>query len=406
MPASIQSCYCSPNLFGTTGDLVGMTDSISPTEGQGIANLDPQDKPTEIESQTTVSSPQTSHVLDHLTPGSWVGSLVPKPTDSEPNVPILLSKMDYDPKPDSRGAPPPTPEVPANVDVYPSSKVELIAGCPKTKNAWVLLCMCGDKYTAGVLAMAHSLRMTQTKHDIAVMVTDDVSADAIHAMLRVCAAVYRVPYLRYLCKELRTVNQQRIYNKWANVSFTKWNAFALTAYERIMFVDADKVALRNIDVLFKLHPPAGTFGSPFLQLNQSNQSSNYSGPRSSPSASNAFSTLSHGAVVDPSLIDQALHQGGAVAVGTMILLAPNADHYALYQREMINAQPFGFQNCFSMMDEQSLAWFTHSILKQQWRMIHPAYNAIPWYPKWLKGAAPAVRTPSFIPNIHSAMLSI
>lgn len=40
----------------------------------------------------------------------------------------------------------------------------------------------------------------------------------------------------------------------------------LTDYEKVLFVDADKIVLSNCDSLFDLRAPAGTFSSPWCVL--------------------------------------------------------------------------------------------------------------------------------------------
>ncbi|EDO41547.1 predicted protein, partial [Nematostella vectensis] len=117
--------------------------------------------------------------------------------------------------------------------------------------AWVTLVMLGDGYAAGALAVAHSLRMVQTKHDLVCMVTPDVTNPTRRHLRVVYDDVIEVPYIRQKCRLFLSPDQSRMYNDWIEFSFTKWNCLNLVQYERVMFIDADMVVKVNSDDLFE-----------------------------------------------------------------------------------------------------------------------------------------------------------
>lgn len=168
----------------------------------------------------------------------------------------------------------------------------------RNKNAYVLLVMKGDRYIPGALVAAYSLRLTKTVHDIVCMVTHDVSKDARARLAVVCDQVLEIPYLEAKCKALRTSKQLKLYNDWVDISFTKWQCLGFTQYGKVLFVDADKIVLQNVDHLFSLHAPAGTFASPWADQSMGHDSGHR--PMKNP-----YAALQHGNKVTR----QMLHAG-------------------------------------------------------------------------------------------------
>lgn len=125
--------------------------------------------------------------------------------------------------------------------------------------------MKGDSYIAGAAATAYSIKNSGSTYDVVCMVTPDVTEEGRERLRIVCTNVVEVPYLQFEVKKLKTTKQQNLYDKWVDVSFTKWNALSLTEYVKVLFIDADKIVLQNIDHLFSHSTPAGTFASPWSE---------------------------------------------------------------------------------------------------------------------------------------------
>lgn len=241
---------------------------------------------------------------------------------------------------------------------------------------------------------------------------------------------------------------------------------------QIIFVDADKVILSNVDDLFQLSAPAATFGSPWAEAVADHQpvsipplppSSDWhsccNAERAAGSLVNPYMGIRHGEPVTPDAIRCGLTRGNSfVCVGTMILLRPSRSDHAAFLDMMRphlsvgascpqkggtmvgvclivgirilknnvqwapcrprsrggSGEPFGF-DCYSMVDEQSIAWFYASYRNRvaqpptpvssfpspgllppsppslqpapNWTMIDPRYNLIPWHPEWLDACA-------------------
>eukprot|EP00485_Elphidium_margaritaceum_P014978 CAMPEP_0202726792 /NCGR_PEP_ID=MMETSP1385-20130828/184790_1 /ASSEMBLY_ACC=CAM_ASM_000861 /TAXON_ID=933848 /ORGANISM="Elphidium margaritaceum" /LENGTH=792 /DNA_ID=CAMNT_0049393019 /DNA_START=44 /DNA_END=2423 /DNA_ORIENTATION=+ len=199
------------------------------------------------------------------------------------------------------------------------------------KYGYVTLIMRGDAYIPGALILAHSLRLRGTQHALICMVTDDVSDRAQQALKLLYDYVVRVPYLSYECKRMKTDKQQEKYKDWSTASFTKWNILQLNAllsveFDRLLFLDADKIVLQNIDHLLtdrSLQCPAGTFSSPWT----SNNNNNKSGRNRNGLIDYYPSHLKHGDEIPAKCIYDALYQNGFVAVGTGMLFEPSIDEY-------------------------------------------------------------------------------
>jgi len=192
--------------------------------------------------------------------------------------------------------------------------------------------MKGDHYIPGALILAHSLRLVESTQPLLAMVTDDVSLRARDALRLLFDFVVEVPYVEYQghCKRMKTEKQQEKYKEWASGSFTKWNILNLNElmkgsnvrFRKLLFLDSDKIVLRNIDHLFTdraLRCPAGTFSSPWTNRRCTNGLVDY-----------YPDGIQHGDEVPATSIFDALYNSGFVAVGTGMLLRPNGAEYTKF----------------------------------------------------------------------------
>eukprot|EP01084_Bolivina_argentea_P152144 265446_1 len=185
---------------------------------------------------------------------------------------------------------------------------------------FVTLIMRGDDYVPGALILAHSLRLVDTLHSLIVMVTNDVTERARQALHLLYDHVIEVPYVKYSgqCQRMKTDKQQEKYRQWASDSFTKWNILQLnhlleSNFDKLLFLDSDKIVLQNIDHLFtdtQITCPAGTFSSPWTS---------HSNVNGNGLIDYYPHTLAHGDQIPAQSIYNALYKNGFVAVGTCML---------------------------------------------------------------------------------------
>jgi len=230
-----------------------------------------------------------------------------------------------------------------------------------SKYAFVTLVMKKDGYIPGALVTAWSLK---TKYDKVCMVTPDVSEEGKEQLRQVFDQVIDIEYLEYKSMTLTTKRQQDLYKEWVDVSYTKWNCLKLTQYEKVIFIDADQIALRDIDELFKLQAPAATFANPWIKH----------GP---------YKKLKHGHIVNPEEIRQGL--SNYVITGTIVLLKPSEEDFKEYCGGLEN-KVNGYPGCNSMLDEQTLTAF-YLDKKVPWTYIDTNYNHVTWFPNFSRKPA-------------------
>ncbi|WP_292896699.1 MULTISPECIES: glycosyltransferase [unclassified Nitratireductor] len=130
-----------------------------------------------------------------------------------------------------------------------------------SKHAYVTL-VTNEDYAMGALALVRSLRLTETDADIVVMHTGGAPAEALQPLAKMGARLVRAELLPTSDAFNERHQRARLH---ANAPFTKGNKpsfhtpldnfaklrlWQLTEYERVVFIDADAVVVRNIDRLF------------------------------------------------------------------------------------------------------------------------------------------------------------
>lgn len=255
--------------------------------------------------------------------------------------------------------------------------------------AYVYLLMKGDSYLAGSLPAGYSMlqviKENDNRPDLVCMVTSDVSIEAINGLASVFDLIVEVPYLTYKTNPMRSSKQKEMYGSWMNDSYTKWNCMALTQYRKIIFMDSDVIVLRNMDHLFDLQTPAGTFSNPWAEGFEVNT------PGKGKAMENPYINLQQGDEIKSSLIETSLYnkdpkRSTFVVIATSLLLTPSLSDYNNYKKMLESHQPYGYI-CNSGQDEQSITEF-YLRQKKTWTFIDQSYNYIPWHPEWLQGRLP------------------
>jgi lipopolysaccharide biosynthesis glycosyltransferase len=258
-----------------------------------------------------------------------------------------------------------------------------ISGPPVYDNAYVWLLMKGDSYLPGIYTSVYSVLRTNPEADLVVMVTPDVSERAREMILKVATHLFYIPYLSFNTLPMRTERQRKIYSKWINSSYTKWNMLALP-YKKALFVDADTIHTHNTDEIFDIKAPAAPFASPFVKPLGLIKSF-YKGPK----APDGYPA--HKSIIDKKTMMDTLNKGGVVITANMVLLEPLLSDYKLYIEtitKMSEKQPFGFKNSNSAPDEQSICYFYTIIKKKNWTCLHQQYNYIAWKDGFIKNKVP------------------
>uniref|UniRef100_A0A0N5BL74 glycogenin glucosyltransferase n=1 Tax=Strongyloides papillosus TaxID=174720 RepID=A0A0N5BL74_STREA len=112
--------------------------------------------------------------------------------------------------------------------------------------SWVTLAT-NDDYAIGALVLGESLKKVQTKYNLHIMVTSQVSPAIKERLSTVYNNVSHVDVLDSNDKtNLRLIGRPDL-----GITFTKLNCWRLTQYEKAVFLDADTLVLQNADELFE-----------------------------------------------------------------------------------------------------------------------------------------------------------
>ncbi|XP_073539776.1 glycogenin-1-like isoform X2 [Phyllobates terribilis] len=116
---------------------------------------------------------------------------------------------------------------------------------PVTDQAFVTLCT-NDTYCQGALVLGKSLRNHETSRKLVVMITSPVSGRMRAILSKVFDEVLEVDTL----DSADLVRLSLLKRPELGVTFTKIQCWTLTQYTKCVYMDADTIALRNIDELF------------------------------------------------------------------------------------------------------------------------------------------------------------
>lgn len=275
----------------------------------------------------------------------------------------------------------------------------------KNKYAWVTLVMLGDAYIPGALVLASSLRKVKTIHDIAIMVTKDVSEQARDALSKVFDNIIEVEYIVKATTYPRTEKQKKLYS-WVDKSLTKWNCLLFTKWTRVIFLDADIVILQNMDDLFKLNPPAGCFSSPWAYPYSSENASSALGTGRKRGPRNGIMNpylewyrhnnvknkkaldIPHGTVLPAGLLLKSLTRPTFTVLGAIVLLRTGEDKFKHLMKTAgvgDDSVVYGSGHKLVANTAEEAAIVEATTRKGiSWTHIHQKYEAVPRKPDWTK----------------------
>lgn len=217
---------------------------------------------------------------------------------------------------------------------------------PRPRYAFFTLVMCGDEYVKGALTLAWFLRQQDTKHELVVMTTPDVSVKALKLLRKLYDRVLRVNYIVTRTRSTLRGKPYRDENHWMNYSLTKAKLLKFTEYDKIVWLDADCLVVNNIDNLFDLPAPAGICSSV--------RNHDYW----------------HGLKLPEELIENSIANNYGIH-GCVMVLEPRLENYFLASSQPV----IGDRNTFMGPDE----FFFTQLYKLQWHHIHIKYGCTRWH---------------------------
>ncbi|KAK8513844.1 hypothetical protein V6N11_029115 [Hibiscus sabdariffa] len=127
-----------------------------------------------------------------------------------------------------------------NDEVFDVSKIKHATRNTK-REAYATVLHSSEMYVCGAITLAQSLRKTGTKRDL-ILLLDDFIPEPKREALK--AAGWE---LRFIKRIRNPLAQKHTYNEY---NYSKLRLWQLTDYEKVIFIDADIMVLRNLDHLF------------------------------------------------------------------------------------------------------------------------------------------------------------
>lgn len=106
--------------------------------------------------------------------------------------------------------------------------------------------VCSEAYVIGALVLAHSLKETGTDKKVAVMITRDLSQSSQDALNQVFDSVHQVDAI----ESQSLANLSMLGRPELLSTYTKLHVWQLVEYRRVVFLDADTLAIQALDSLF------------------------------------------------------------------------------------------------------------------------------------------------------------
>lgn len=120
------------------------------------------------------------------------------------------------------------------------SKARRYSGNPK-REAYATILHSAEFYVCGAIAVAQSIRLTGSNRDLVILVDATIIPEHREGLQ---AAGWKLRQI----ERIRNPKAERdAYNEW---NYSKFRLWQLTDYDKIIFIDADLLILRNIDFLF------------------------------------------------------------------------------------------------------------------------------------------------------------
>ncbi|XP_020097568.1 UDP-glucuronate:xylan alpha-glucuronosyltransferase 1-like [Ananas comosus] len=113
----------------------------------------------------------------------------------------------------------------------------------RKREAYATILHSAHVYVCGAIAAAQSIRQAGSTRDLVILVDQSISGHHRHGLE---AAGWKVRTI----ERIRNPKAERdAYNEW---NYSKFRLWQLTDYDKIIFIDADLLILRNIDFLFAM----------------------------------------------------------------------------------------------------------------------------------------------------------
>lgn len=237
---------------------------------------------------------------------------------------------------------------------------------PAERCAWVALVMGLDlAYVSAALVLGSSLKARSTRGELVVLVTPDVPQHARNALACVFDAILQVDYLQTLALQKYSERFDSYYNYWLDKCFTKFAIFGLTQYSKLVFLDADMLAVSCPDALWDCPAPAGICSA--VRDIQENE-------------------RLHGNRLPRGAVEESLRNGlGRYGVrGCLLVVSPDSTTFDGLKAKVEGATSYGSLEAMVGPDEHLVTRF----LADRWSHVHAKYGWVSWADREELGTEP------------------
>ncbi|XP_060965787.1 UDP-glucuronate:xylan alpha-glucuronosyltransferase 2 isoform X1 [Cannabis sativa] len=142
-------------------------------------------------------------------------------------------------------------------DVYDPMKTQKTTKKKAKREAYATVLHSSESYVCGAITLAQSLRASGTTRDLLILIDNSISQPKRAALARSGWKIRTITRIRNPRAENGSYNE---YN------YSKFRLWQLTDYDKLIFIDADIIVLRNLDVLFQF-PQMTAVGNDFSLFN-------------------------------------------------------------------------------------------------------------------------------------------
>ncbi|KAM1042651.1 hypothetical protein ACFX2A_034806 [Malus domestica] len=111
------------------------------------------------------------------------------------------------------------------------------------REAYATILHSADVYVCGAIAAAQSIRMAGSTRDLVILVDETITQYHRRGLEAAGWKIHTIQRIR------NPKAEPEAYNEW---NYSKFRLWQLTDYDKIIFIDADMLILRNIDFLFQM----------------------------------------------------------------------------------------------------------------------------------------------------------
>lgn len=142
-------------------------------------------------------------------------------------------------------------------DVNDPTKTQKTTKKKAKREAYATVLHSSEAYVCGAITLAQSLRQSGTNRDLIILLDKSISEPKRAALAK---AGWKIRFI----KRIRNPKAEKhSYNEY---NYSKFRLWLLTDYDKIIFIDADIIVLRNLDILFQF-PQMTAVGNDFSLFN-------------------------------------------------------------------------------------------------------------------------------------------